>query len=109
MPPISWTSKGRMPRAPDGGFADDGEGLFEQLVENGGPGGLEVLLVDPLESLGDAFAELVGLGAQGLVGERLHRRLERVDALHARQSFLMSRSCWVPKTLARRRSIIFGR
>jgi len=56
-----------MPLAQDalGGLAHDGEGLFENLVE-GLAGGQAVL-------------ELLGLGAQLVVGERLHLRLESVD------------------------------
>ena len=47
------------------GFADDGEGFDEQIVER--------------FAVGDALAELDGLGAELLVGQRLDLRLERAD------------------------------
>ena len=47
------------------GFADDGERLDEQVVER--------------FALGNAVAEFRGLSAELLVGERLHRRLQRAD------------------------------
>ena len=88
MPPISWTSKGRMPEGAHGGLARHGERLVEQLVQGGRAGLLQVLLVDALERLREALPELGGLAAQRVVGERLDRRLERVDALHPRQELL---------------------
>ena len=70
------------------GLADDGEGLGQQVVER--------------LALGDARAELRRLGAELLVGERLDRRLERVDLLDERADRFSSRSFCVPMTLARR-------
>ena len=67
MPPIICTSKWRMPEHALAGFADDGKGFGQQVVER--------------FALGEALAELVGLGAQLLVGERLDGWLERIDAL----------------------------
>ncbi len=68
MPPISCTSKCRMPEDPPGGLAHDGEGFGQQVVERG--------------AAGQALAELVGLGPERVVGQRLHGRLERVDLGH---------------------------
>ena len=65
MPPISWTSKWRMPSARLPASRTDGEGLGQQGVER--------------LAVGDALLELVGLGAQLVVGQRRDRRLERVD------------------------------
>ena len=52
------------------GLAHDGERLGQQVVER--------------LAVGDARAELGRLGAQLLVGQRLDRRLERVDLLDER-------------------------
>ena len=41
--------EGPHPEGANGRFADDGEGLFEQLVESCGAGGLELLFVDAFE------------------------------------------------------------
>ena len=71
-----------------GGFASDRERLLEQLVQDGRAGLLEVVLVDLFERLGDPLPELDGLRPQRLVGQRLHRRLERVDPLDARRELL---------------------
>ena len=51
-----------------GRLAHHGEGLGQQLVQR--------------RAVGQARPELVGLGAQRLVGQRLHRRLQRVDLRH---------------------------
>ena len=51
------------------GLAHHGERLGQQLVQGG--------------AVRQAFAELDGLGGQGLVRQRLHRRLQRVDLRHA--------------------------
>ena len=63
------------------GFAHDRERFGQQLVQRG--------------ALGQAGAELGGLGAQRVVIERLHRRLERVDLGH-------------PPLIALQRSIVGG-
>ena len=83
------------------GFADDGEGFGQQVVEDFFDGG-EAIGLDLLEAVGvglgfvgdaaepvlDALAEFVGLGAQFVVGQLLHRRLERVDGLDLGQQAL---------------------
>ncbi len=73
------------------GFADDGEGFGEDGVEGGlfgGVDGVEVVLgaIGGVELLGGdgvgyALAEFGGLGAELVVGERLHGGLEGVDLL----------------------------
>jgi hypothetical protein len=80
--------EGAHPEGPDRSLPGDGERFLEQFVEDGGPGGLEVLVVDPFEGFRDAGPELQGLGPQIVVREGLDGRLERVDALHARQHLL---------------------
>ena len=80
--------EGTHAEGPDGGLPGDGEGLLEQFVEDGGPGGLEVLVVDAFEGLGDAGPEFRVLARSVVVREGLDGRLERVDALHARQHLL---------------------
>ena len=58
------------------GLADHGEGFGHELVENDLQ--LRVLLVgifDGVDALADALAELLGFGAELLVGELLHGRL----------------------------------
>ena len=67
MPPISCTSKWRMPSTRLAASRHDGEGFGQDLVER--------------LALGEALLELGGLGLQLVVGERLHLRLERVDLL----------------------------
>ncbi len=84
MPPMSWTSKWRMLHGAPAGFADDGEGLGEDVVEGGLFGGDALVFVfrgvlDAFEGVGDALAELDGLGAELVVGERLDGGLEGVD------------------------------
>ena len=63
------------------GFADDGEGLGEDVVEGGLFGGDALVfgIFDAFEGGGDALAEFGGLGAELLVGERLDGGLEVVD------------------------------
>jgi hypothetical protein len=73
---------------PDRGLPGDGEGLLEDLVENGIPRGLRVLGVDSFERLRNARPELGGLAPELVVRQGPDRRLERVDALHARQHLL---------------------
>ena len=71
------------------GFADDGEGLGQNLVERGLQ--LRVLLVgifDGVYALANALAKFLGLGAELLVGELLHGRLRGVDLLHQRLNAL---------------------
>ena len=75
------------------GFADDGEGFGQDGVEGGLFGG--DALVGVLWGVGmfamaagDALAELGGLVAQLLVGERLDGRLERVDLRDGRHEAL---------------------
>ena len=94
------------PEGADGRFADDGEGFLEQLVERCGAGGFELLFVHAFQGLGEASLEFRGLGAELVVGEGVNRRLEPLIFRTRGISFLMSRSCWVPKTFARTRSII---
>ena len=67
-PPISWTSKWRWPIDPLGGLARDGERLDGDVVEVG--------------AVGEALAELGGLGLQLLVGQALELGLEGVDVGH---------------------------
>ena len=67
MPPISWTSKCRRPRARFDGLADGREGLRKDVVELG--------------AVGDLLAEVLGPLAQRVVGQRLGDRLQRVDPL----------------------------
>ncbi len=69
------------------GFADDGEGFGEDVVEGGFFGGDAFVFIfrgvfDVLEGVGDALAELGGLGAQLFVGERLDGGLEVVNLLN---------------------------
>ena len=52
------------------GFADDGEGFGQQVVED--------------LAVGEPLAELGGLAAQLRVGQRLNRRLQGVDLGHDR-------------------------
>jgi hypothetical protein len=54
MPPISCTSKWRIFSAALAGFAHHGKGLGQQIVQR--------------RALGQALAELVGLGAQAVAG-----------------------------------------
>ena len=68
MPPMTCTSKGRMPKARARGFARDRESFEQQVVQQ-----FAVLV---------ALAELRGLGGELLVRERRHARLERVDLPH---------------------------
>ncbi len=83
------------------GFAADGEGFDEQLVEDFFQGevafGFDLLLAvgvgvrlvgDFGEPLLDALAELVGLGAQLGVGKLLHGRLQSADGFDRRQQAL---------------------
>ena len=58
MPPTSWTSKCALADAAPDGLADDREGLRQQVVER--------------LAVGEPLAELVRLGAQLVVGERLN-------------------------------------
>ena len=92
MPPISWTSKWRICDGALAGFADDGEGFGEDVVEGGLFGGDALVLFrgvfDAFERGGDALAELGGLGAELLVGERLDGGLEVVDLLDERHEAL---------------------
>ena len=69
------------------GLAHDGERLGQQVVER--------------LAVGDPRRNSAVLRAQLLVGERLDRRLERVDLRHDRTHRFSSRSFWVPTTLAR--------
>ena len=62
------SSVGALAERAFGCLADHGEGFDQQIVE-----GL---------ALGQALAELDGLGAQGVVGELLERRLQRIDLRH---------------------------
>ena len=71
------------------GLAHYGEGLGQELVEDGLQG--QILLVgvlDGVKALANAFAEFDGFTAELLVRKRLHRRLEGVDLLHQRQNAL---------------------
>jgi hypothetical protein len=77
------------------GLADDGECLWKDLIERGllgcacALGGVFAGGVDLAggDGCGDALAELAGFRAQLVVGERLDRRLERVDLLdHGQQA-----------------------
>ncbi len=66
------------------GFADDGEGLGHDGVEGGLFGGDALVCIfrsvlDTFNGVGDTLAELDGLGAELVVGERLNRGLERVN------------------------------
>jgi hypothetical protein len=62
------------------GLADDGEGFGEELVEGGFFGGGDLIGVgETFDGLGDAGAELDGLGGELLVGEGLEGLLEGVD------------------------------
>ncbi len=54
------------------GLAHDREGLRQEVVEGG--------------AAGEPLAELGGLGAQLVVGELAHVRLERVDRRHGRHA-----------------------
>ena len=45
-------------------------------------------IFDGIDALANALAKFVGLGAELLVGELLHRRLERVDLLDQRRNAL---------------------
>ncbi len=60
---------GALPEGPPGRFAHHGEGFFQEVVEG--------------FALGQALAEFDRFAAQGLVGEGLHGRLQRVDAFDA--------------------------
>ena len=70
-------------------FAHHREGLGQNLVEYGFQ--LPVLLVgifDGVDAFANALAELLGLGAQLIVGELFNGRLERVDLLDQRHNAL---------------------
>ncbi len=62
------------------GFADDGEGFGEDVVEGGLFGGDALVgIFNAFDGGGDALAEFDGPGAEGLVGEGLHGGLEGVN------------------------------
>ena len=63
MPPISWTSKWRMPSARLPGLAAEREGLGQQVVER--------------LAVAGALAQRVGLLAELVVLEQLHLGLDR--------------------------------
>ena len=83
------------------GFADDGEGFHQELVQDL-VDGFGALVVELLEAIGigvrfvgkagqtllDALTEFVGLGAQLVVRELPHLRLESVDGLDLRHQAL---------------------
>ena len=71
-----------------GGLPHHGEGLLEELVERGRPGGLQVLFVDAFESFRQPGPELVSLGAEGVVAQGVDRGLELVDSEHAGHQLL---------------------
>ena len=73
-PPISWTSKCRMPEDAPARLADDGEGFRQQIVER-------LAFREPL-------AELRRLRAKRLVGTPLHFGFERADLFHDRTQTL---------------------
>ena len=87
MPPMSWTSKWRICDGAPAGLADDGEGLGKDVVEGGllgGAGALGCAFFGGIDVFGgdgrgDALAELAGLGAQLVVGERLNGGLQSID------------------------------
>ena len=67
-------------------FADDGESLGQNLIERGLQGRVFfVSIFDGIDALANALAKFVGLGAELLVGELLHGRLERVDLVDERR------------------------
>ena len=67
MPPISCTSKWRMPSAALAGLAAEREGLVQQVVER--------------LAVARALAQRIGLLADLVILEELHLGLDRVDAL----------------------------
>ena len=69
MPPISWTSKWRIPIVRRDGLAHDGEGLGQEVVER--------------LAVAGALAQRVGVRAQLVVVEQLELGLPLVDALDA--------------------------
>ena len=81
------------------GFADDGEGFGEDVVEGGFFGGdaRSSASVDAFDGGGDALAEFGGLGAELLVGERLDGGLEVVDLPTIGIRRLTARSLLVPE------------
>ena len=74
------------------GFADDGEGFDEQVVERG--------------AVGELLLEFDGLGGQFGVGELLDGGSRSLMAATSGRILLISRSFLVPKILARRVSIM---
>ncbi len=62
------------------GFADDGEGFGKEIVEDGLFGGSDLFGIGEIaEGLGDAGAELEGLGGEFGVGEGLEGVFVAVD------------------------------
>ena len=84
------------------GFAHDGEGFGQEIVEGGLLGGLDLLGVrQAFEGAGDAGAELGGFGLELLVGEGLKGFLVAVDLGERGEQALDGALVGGPKTLAR--------
>jgi hypothetical protein len=71
------------------GFANDGEGFGEDVVESFFFGSdTLVCVLDAFEGGGDTLTELDSLGSESFVGERLDGWLEVVNLLNGRQKSL---------------------